>query len=1155
MNSEPRSDGRLGPLVFLADNWISWVGILLVTTGGVAWLFTLPAHLGGGEPHPYLGLLTVFLLPAVFLFGLAIIPLGIRLKERRKRSADAYPSSFPPPRWSNPEFRKLLSFVLIATAANVVIGGHLTYSAVEYMDSVSFCGEACHIMTPEFTAYVAAPHSEVACVECHIGSGADSYVAAKLNGAKQLIEVLTGTYSTPVPTPVQNRAHGSLTCGRCHANRNFHVKRWEWVHFDSDEQNSAKRTQLTLFIGGGDNPTGAHGAHMSGEALTEYRADPDLQTIHWVRYVTSGGEEKVFARASWNEQQASDYELRTMDCVDCHNRAAHSFEAPHRAVDQSLAEGRIDAALPSVRQQGLELIRASYETPEQAQSEIAEALRAFYQSAHPPVAANSGAAIAQASGELAAIRNRNVFPEWGVDWGTHPNHSGHEDFPGCFRCHNDQLVSQDEASVPIGDDCSVCHSLESVGQPISQPMATQLTSAGAEIAGSIPFETAAGSVSFDHAQHTEYENGSCTTCHNRLFPMDRSPLGYGADLHRAAEATQASCAGCHVAGGTAFAAAGNCSQCHTNLSAARPVPHTAPPSRSSPLPEQVEYSTSLGTATFNHARHAGRGGATCTSCHNNLFPMASSDLNYGGDLHRAAESAQTSCAGCHFPGGTAFAAADNCARCHVGPGEPRVTPLSGVSGMPDLPNFETRLGPARFDHERHVALAGNSCRTCHNQIFPLTKGLLNYADSLHKTAEANRTSCGSCHRPTGTAFPAEGNCLRCHVDPTAQVLGSTMGLPKALIYGNRLGDVEFDHDQHILDTNGGCIACHNASFRMEQVGLTGYADDYHRKAESDGASCASCHHPEGSAFGSLNNCTRCHVGLELPDKASIAWAPWALLLFFAVPGGLFGQGRGIIGSERCSVCHSETAASFSTNPHGRTAATRSSQTECESCHGPGLAHVQALSANELAVFREGQPSVVNESCLTCHKKDPGQAVRARSSHLASGVSCTSCHQVHGEPSHALLAMPSNQLCSSCHSDVRAQFNRPFRHRLNEGAISCVDCHSPHGQASAAQTTRFAGNETGCVKCHGDKQGPFPFEHAPVRMEACSTCHEPHGSVNPRMLTRHNTGQLCLECHTISAATLAGVPPGFHDVRSPRFQSCTVCHSKIHGSFVDSDFLR
>jgi DmsE family decaheme c-type cytochrome len=130
----------------------------------------------------------------------------------------------------------------------------------------------------------------------------------------------------------------------------------------------------------------------------------------------------------------------------------------------------------------------------------------------------------------------------------------------------------------------------------------------------------------------------------------------------------------------------------------------------------------------------------------------------------------------------------------------------------------------------------------------------------------------------------------------------------------------------------------------------------------------------------------------------------------------------------------------------------------------------------------------------------------------------------------------------------------------EGAMSCVDCHNQHGIIRPAMTQIFAANETGCFKCHGDKRGPFTFEHAPVRFEGCGTCHEPHGSANPRMLTRQEVRFVCLECHANlpganGNAALGVVPPAFHDLRSPRFQNCTVCHQKVHGSHVDRNLLR
>ena len=128
-------------------------------------------------------------------------------------------------------------------------------------------------------------------------------------------------------------------------------------------------------------------------------------------------------------------------------------------------------------------------------------------------------------------------------------------------------------------------------------------------------------------------------------------------------------------------------------------------------------------------------------------------------------------------------------------------------------------------------------------------------------------------------------------------------------------------------------------------------------------------------------------------------------------------------------------------------------------------------------------------------------------------------------------------------------------------MSCVDCHNPHGSLRPAMTRSFAGNEPGCLRCHGDKKGPFTFEHPPMRFEGCTACHDVHGSANPRMLTRPVVQQVCLECHAnlpnaVSARRYAGVtPPSFHDLRSVRFQNCTVCHQKIHGSYVDRNLLR
>ena len=274
---------------------------------------------------------------------------------------------------------------------------------------------------------------------------------------------------------------------------------------------------------------------------------------------------------------------------------------------------------------------------------------------------------------------------------------------------------------------------------------------------------------------------------------------------------------------------------------------------------------------------------------------------------------------------------------------------------------------------------------------------------------------------------------------------------------------------------------------------------------------------------------------------------------------------GYVGSETCQVCHEDIFKALSANPHHSVETDRRRGWQgraCEACHGPGEKHAESADASLIRNPSKLAAAAADKICLTCHLNQPTHIGRLQSSHAKDAVSCTSCHKIHAGPNAMVARKPAdiNQQCAGCHESVWAQFQRPNHHKLPEGAMSCVDCHNPHGSIRSAMGQIFAANEPGCINCHGDKRGPFTFEHAPVRFEGCQSCHEPHGSSNPRMLARQEVRIVCLECHanlpTVKTSGAIGVvPPAFHDLRSPRYQNCTVCHQKIHGSYVDRNLLR
>jgi formate-dependent nitrite reductase cytochrome c552 subunit len=151
---------------------------------------------------------------------------------------------------------------------------------------------------------------------------------------------------------------------------------------------------------------------------------------------------------------------RRMDCIDCHNRPTHAFELPENAVDQRMSRGLVSSALPFIRKKAVELLKVNYPDRDTAQKQIVEGIENFYRTRYPDVYNGKRALVEQSADNVAKIYLRNIFPEMNVNWGVHPNNLGHNDFPGCFRCHDGSHASADGQT--ISNDCTACHNLLAV---------------------------------------------------------------------------------------------------------------------------------------------------------------------------------------------------------------------------------------------------------------------------------------------------------------------------------------------------------------------------------------------------------------------------------------------------------------------------------------------------------------------------------------------------------------------------------------------------------------------------------------------------------------------------------------------------------------------
>ena len=442
-------------------NWVSYFGGLLAASGLVLIALGLLFQITLKHAGPYSGILTFLLFPMVVVAGLAVVLLGMLIEvRRRKRAGEEEPRPYPAIDLNDPRQRARFRTLTISGMVMFVVLAFSGYHGYLLTESVPFCGSTCHTMRPEMTAYEHSPHAKVPCVECHVGSGTGHYVQSKMNGTKQLVEVVFGTYDRPIPTPVKGLRPARETCEECHwSEKNWGSQLYQRPHFRYDEKSTPEQLTMLVKTGGGKDAYGAgiHWHMAIQNEVTYVATDDHLQDIPWVRVKRPDGSVTEYARTEKPIDPATIATLKkhTMDCIDCHNRPAHNFATPDVAVDRALAAGAISATLPWVKSISVETISKEYASRQAAHDGMKKAVTSFYAEKYPSVATARAADIDALVAGLDEIYDRNVFPEMNVSWKTYPSNIGHRNSPGCFRCHDGKHASSDGRV--IVSECKACH--------------------------------------------------------------------------------------------------------------------------------------------------------------------------------------------------------------------------------------------------------------------------------------------------------------------------------------------------------------------------------------------------------------------------------------------------------------------------------------------------------------------------------------------------------------------------------------------------------------------------------------------------------------------------------------------------------------------------
>jgi hypothetical protein len=491
-------------------NWITIIGALIsgLNLFLIIVLFIISTLFNKSETN--LGLFIYIILPGFLILGLIMIPVGMVMTRKRYKSASEKESKrMPVVDLNDPRHRNAFIIFTIITIIVLFLSTYGSFEAYHITESVEFCGTLCHkVMLPEYTAYQNSPHANVTCVECHVGSGASWYVKSKLSGLHQVYAVLTKTYPSPIETPLHDLRPARETCEKCHWPQKFYSRTLQANrYFLADSLNSEWDIMLQMKIGPEYKELGFNEGihwHINPSVKIEYISENDKrEVITYVKYTNvETGEVTIFKNPETpvSDSVVTSSETRTMDCIDCHNRPSHNYNSPPVYFDKAMLKGSIRKEIPFIKKTAMRVLRNTFTSKDTALFQIKNEITNYYKTGYTDFFAAHSSMISESVESIQRAFSQNTFPGMKVTYDVYPEHIGHLETEGCFRCHNDAFTA--ENGKKITRDCNLCHTI--MGQGKSDNM---------------QYSSIRGTLEFQHPVDigTAWKEANCSECHRYLY--------------------------------------------------------------------------------------------------------------------------------------------------------------------------------------------------------------------------------------------------------------------------------------------------------------------------------------------------------------------------------------------------------------------------------------------------------------------------------------------------------------------------------------------------------------------------------------------------------------------------------------------------------------